>query len=101
MSHVEHCIANRSGLRTSFAAPLCMAYHGVSRTRIVMKRHLYVDGTEVAVHADFVGGVQTTGCLYIGAGQALDETTFFSGLIDDIGIYDVALSAEEIAALTQ
>jgi hypothetical protein len=39
--------------------------------------------------------------LYIGAGQALDADTFFSGLIDDVHIYNKALSAEEIAALAQ
>jgi len=65
------------------------------------EKHLYIDGTEVAVDADLVGGVQTTRGLYIGAGQALDATTFFSGLIDDIRIYDVALSVEEIEALAQ
>ena len=51
--------------------------------------------------ADFIGGVQTNGGMYIGVGQALDASTFFSGLIDDIRIYDVALTAEEIAALAQ
>jgi len=65
------------------------------------EKHLYIDGTEVAVDADFVGGVQTTGGLYIGAGKALDATSYFSGLIDDVRIYNVALSAEEIAALSQ
>jgi hypothetical protein len=55
----------------------------------------------VAVDTDFIGGVQTTGGLYIGAGQALDPSTFFSGLIDEVRIYNVALNSEEIAALAQ
>ena len=38
---------------------------------------------------------------YIGAGKALDTTSFFSGLIDDVRIYDVAVSADKIAALAQ
>jgi hypothetical protein len=42
-----------------------------------------------------------TGDLYIGAGQALDTGTFFSGLIDDVRIYNKALTIEEIAALAQ
>ncbi len=46
-----------------------------------------------------MGGVQTTGGLYFGAGQDLSAGTFFSGLIDDVRIYDAALSAEEIAEL--
>jgi len=66
-----------------------------------MKRHLYVDGAEVVVDAGYVGGVQSSGGLYIGAGQDLGPVTFFSGLIDDVRIYDVALTAEEIAALAQ
>ena len=66
-----------------------------------MKRHLYVDGAEVAVDDGFVAGVQSTAGLHIGAGQTLDTLTFFSGLIDDVRIYDVALTAEEIAALAQ
>ena len=66
-----------------------------------MKRHLYVNGTEVAVDADFVGAVQTTGGLYIGAGQALNTGTFFSGLIDDVRVYGIALTAEEIADLAR
>jgi N-acetylneuraminic acid mutarotase len=77
-------------------------YHiGLVYDRVTMRRHLYMDGAEVAVDADFIGGVQTTGGLHIGAGQALDAGTFFSGLIDDIRIYDVALTAEQIAVLTQ
>jgi Tol biopolymer transport system component len=74
---------------------------GLVYDRVLMKRQLYVDGVEVAADTDFIGGVQTTGGLYIGAGQALDADTFFSGLIDDVHIYNKALSAEEIAALAQ
>jgi len=74
---------------------------GLVFDRVTMRRHLYIDGAEVAMDTDFVGGVQTTGCLYIGAGQALDATSYFSGLIDDVRIYNVALTAEQIAVLTQ
>ena len=51
-----------------------------------IKRHLYVDRAEVAV--DVVAGVKSTAGLYIGAGQTLDASTFFSGLIDDVRIYN-------------
>jgi len=68
---------------------------------VTMRRHLYMDGAEVAVDADFIGGVQTTSGLHLGAGQALDAGTFFSGLIDDIRVYDVVLTTEEIADLAQ
>jgi N-acetylneuraminic acid mutarotase len=57
-----------------------------------MKRHLYVDGAEVAVDDSVVAGVQSTAGLYIGAGQNLDAGSFFSGVIDDIRIYKRAVS---------
>jgi hypothetical protein len=55
---------------------------------IAMKRHLYVDGAEVAVDDGVVAGVQSTAGLYIGAGQNLEAPTFFSGMIDDVRIYN-------------
>ena len=39
------------------------------------------------------------GGLYIGAGKTLEAASFFYGLIDDVRIYNVALSADKIAAL--
>jgi len=39
--------------------------------------------------------------MYIDAGKAFDAVSFFSGLIDDVRIYNRALIAEEIAAITQ
>jgi len=66
-----------------------------------MKRHLYVDGAEVAVDAGSVGGVQSFAGLYIGAGQTLDAPTFFFGLIDDVRIYNRALTAGDIEVFVQ
>ena len=63
-------------------------------------RSLYVDGTEVARDTTAQNPLQSaTGGLYIGAGRNLDAGTFFSGLIDDVRIYDVALGAEQIEGL--
>ncbi len=64
-----------------------------------LKRCLYVDGAEVAKDTDVVGGVGSDGGLYFGAGKMLDASSFFSGFIDDVRIYDRVLSAEEIAEL--
>ncbi len=66
-----------------------------------LKRCLYVDGAEVAKDTDFVGGLLVDGGLYFGAGKTLDTSSFFSGLIDDIRIYDEALSVEEIVELAR
>ena len=65
-------------------------------------RSLYVDGTEVTKDTAVQNPLKfATGGMYIGAGKTLDATSFFSGLIDDVRIYDVALTAEETAALAQ
>ncbi|MHC4229016.1 MAG: LamG-like jellyroll fold domain-containing protein [Planctomycetota bacterium] len=64
-----------------------------------LHRRLYVDGVEVAADTDPVGGVASEGGLYFGAGKTLDAASFFSGLIDDVRIYPLALSAEEVATL--
>ena len=64
-------------------------------------RHLYVDGTEVAKDNSIVAGEPSDGGLYFGADKMLGQGTFFSGLIDDIRIYDEVLSAEEVAELVR
>jgi hypothetical protein len=65
-------------------------------------RILYVDGIEVAKDTAAQNQLKSAdGGLYIGADKTLDAGTFFSGLIDDVRIYNAVLSAEEIAALAQ
>jgi hypothetical protein len=66
-----------------------------------LQRYLCVDGIEVAKDSDFVAGVGSDGGLCIGADKTLDAASFFSGLIDDVRIYNNVLSAEEIADLAQ
>jgi len=63
-------------------------------------RTLYVDDVIVAEDTQPDLGGSDNG-LYIGCGKTMESGTFWSGLIDDVRIYDVALSEEEIAALTQ
>jgi hypothetical protein len=65
------------------------------------RRSLYVDGQEVASDAHDLVAISATGNLYIGTDKNLEAGTFFSGLIDDVRIYNRALSAEEIAALLE
>jgi hypothetical protein len=64
-------------------------------------RRLYVDGAEVAKDTDVVAGLLPDGDLYFGAGKDLDTASFFSGLVDDVCIYNQALSAEEIEELAR
>ena len=55
---------------------------------VALHRHLYVDGVEVTVDSDYVAGVPSDGGLYIGTGNAMEPGTFWSGLIDDVRIYN-------------
>ena len=66
-----------------------------------LQRCLYVDGVEVAGDTAFVDGVLSDGGLHFGADKNLSATSFWLGLIDDIRIYPMALTAEEIAVLAQ
>jgi hypothetical protein len=63
-------------------------------------RILYLDGTEVAKDTAVQAALKSAdGGMYIGAGKNLEAGTFFTGLIDDIRIYNVALTADEIETL--
>ena len=56
-------------------------------------RSLYVDGIEVAKDATAQAALKpATGGLYIGAGKNLGAGTLFSGLIDDVRIYNRVVS---------
>jgi hypothetical protein len=66
-----------------------------------LNRILYVDGVEVARDVASGGsGVSYMGH-YIGASWGLHSSCFWSGLIDDVRIYEGALSADDIAILAQ
>jgi hypothetical protein len=57
------------------------------------RRFLYVDGVEVAKDTAALDALKySNGGLHIGAGKSLDATSFFSGLIDDVRIYDRAVT---------
>jgi len=64
-------------------------------------RNLYTDGMRVAADTQGVSLPSSNGGMYIGANKTLEAGTFFSGLIDDVRIYNKALNADEIAALAQ
>jgi hypothetical protein len=52
-------------------------------------RYLYMDGLEVAKDAEPLSTLEDAyGGLYFGAGSTLAPGTFFSGLIDDIRVYN-------------
>jgi len=66
-------------------------WHPVGLTWDGSNRILYVDDLEVAkdTQAQFSGSAEG---LYIGAGKNLDAGSFFSGLIDDVRVYNRAVT---------
>jgi hypothetical protein len=73
-------------------------WHRVVFVRDGVNRILYVDGVEVA--RDAAENLESAdGGLYIGAGSALQPGTLWVGLIDDVRIYDVALTPEDVMTL--
>jgi len=65
-------------------------------------RTLYADGIEVAKDTAAQNPLKSAdGGLYIGADKTLGTGTFFSGLIDDVRIYNQTLSAGEIEAMSR
>jgi len=65
-------------------------WHRIGFVRDGNNRILYVDDIEVADTQTILVGSQ--GGLYIGAGSALSAGSFWSGLIDDVRIYDRSIS---------
>jgi hypothetical protein len=75
-------------------------WHQVGFVRDGDQRILYVDGREVA--RDAAADLEpAAGGLYLGAGSGLEPGRVFTGLIDEVRIYDTALSTPEVAALAQ
>ena len=75
-------------------------WHHIGLVWYASYRALYVDGASVAEDAFALASLKSaTGGLFIGANKNLDAGTCFSGLIDDIRIYNVALTTEQIEAI--
>jgi len=53
---------------------------------------LYLEGVRVAMDTQLAHVLFSNGGMYIGAGESLDAGTFFSGQIDEVRIYNRAVS---------
>lgn len=75
---------------------------GMVWNRNTQIRTLYVDKMVIAQDQAPQGNLNSAeGNLFFGAAASLDPNGFWLGLIDDIRIYPIALSTEEIAAISQ
>jgi len=91
--------ALRTGITDSHGTPVACStvivdgqWHQVGLIWDGAKRALYVDGIEVAKDRKSIAGpAMCTGGLYIGAGSKQDAGSFWSGLIDDVRVYDRAV----------
>lgn len=70
------------------------SYHHVAVTKSGATVKIYLDGVDVTGTVTNLTVVNSTGGLYIG----LVSTGYFHGLIDEVAIYNTALSASTIAA---
>ena len=66
-------------------------WHDIGLVYDGSSKYLYVDGSEVAKD-DLPPLLGNDGDLYIGAGKNLEPGSFFSGLIDDVRIYNRAIT---------
>jgi len=65
-------------------------------------RYLYLDGAEIAKDATALSyALSCNGNLYFGVDKDLSTSSFWSGLIDDVRIYNKVLTIEEIEALAR
>lgn len=76
------------------------AWHHIGVVWDGSRRRLFTNGKEAAQDAgNLLNLVASDGGLYLGAGKTLGADYFWCGLIDDVRIYNHALSAEDIAQL--
>ncbi len=73
-------------------------WHHVVGVRDSGTMKLYLDGSEIATGTDNTGNIDISDPLIIGAGQAFGGSVgnFFNGQIDEVAIFDKALTADQI-----
>jgi hypothetical protein len=84
-------VAGRSGPLLSQTIITDGQWHRIGFVWDGSKRMLYVDDVVVAEDAQSALA-SSSGGLYIGCGKSMETNTFFSGLIDDVRIYNRAVS---------
>jgi len=76
-------------------------WHHVAVVKSADTMALYVDGQQAGSAADATQFDQPLGCITLGVLTRNQLLRYFSGSMDDVRIYDRALSPEEVAGLAQ
>ncbi|MGP4111360.1 exo-alpha-sialidase [Streptomyces sp. 4N509B] len=77
------------------------AWHHLSLVREAGRLTLTVDGAETASVADVPGSVSRTSAFGVHVGQGVDSRTHLAGSLDEVRVYDRALSRAELTALRE
>ncbi|MGP3968753.1 exo-alpha-sialidase [Streptomyces sp. 6N223] len=77
------------------------AWHHLSVTRADGRLTLTVDGEETASAADVPGSVSRNSVFGVHVGQGVDSRTHLAGSLDEVLVYDRALSDAELTALRE
>ncbi|KOU78083.1 laminin G [Streptomyces sp. MMG1533] len=103
-NRVRGRITVRDGARTVRTASVTTtgAYNDGRWHRLALRRGggrltLFIDGTAIGA-ADVAGSVSRNGPFGVHIGQRMDSRAFFTGAIDDVHVWDRALTDEEIEA---
>ncbi|KPI11458.1 LamG domain protein jellyroll fold domain protein [Actinobacteria bacterium OK074] len=104
-NRVRGLITAKQGKATVSTASVATtgAYNDDTWHHLVLRRGggqlaLFLDGAQVATAADVTGSVSRDSSFGVHVGQRMDARAFFTGSIDDVRVYDRALSDEEIAS---
>jgi hypothetical protein len=76
-------------------------FHGCVVFASASSRTAYLDGTAAATNTSNVGTQNTADAVSIGAGWATTLGGYYTGDIAEVGVWDVALSAAEVASLAK
>jgi hypothetical protein len=94
-------VSGGGGLFSTYSGHTDGNWHHVAMVYDGNRRYLYADGQIVAGDSsDLSGSLETCdGNLYVGANKALGAGAFWDGLMDNVRIYNRAMSSSEIFAL--
>jgi hypothetical protein len=96
---IDFSINNTGGLTYAVSPVLNRWYHIVALWDGSSTKRIYLDGVEVAQNAQATAPTATNDPLYIGLDYLPGNSRNFPGYIDEVRVYNRALSASEVKQL--